>query len=95
MHPSPIRRLLAVVGATAILFAACGDDDDDSVDTPTTEPANDAVEAPDGLVSEGELTVCSDTPYEPFEMKEEDGTDTGFDMELARRSAPGPTSTSQ
>ena len=35
-------------------------------------------------MAEGDLTVCSDTPYEPFEMKEEDGTDTGFDMELAR-----------
>jgi polar amino acid transport system substrate-binding protein len=28
--------------------------------------------------------VCSDTPYEPFEIKEDDGTDTGFDMDLMR-----------
>ena len=36
-------------------------------------------------MAEGTLTVCSDTPYEPFEMKEEDGTDTGFDMDLVAR----------
>jgi polar amino acid transport system substrate-binding protein len=82
MPAIPIRRLLPIVGATALLFVACGDDDSD--DTATTEPAEDAVEAPEGLVADGLLTVCSDTPYEPFEMKEEDGTDTGFDMELMR-----------
>lgn len=81
MHPSPIRRLLAVVGATALLFAACGDDDD-SGDTTTTEADSDTVDAPEGLVSEGQVTICSDTPYEPFEMKDQEGNDTGFDIDL-------------
>ena len=83
MHLSFVRRSLALAGAAALLLAACGDDDDSS-DTTTTAPAEDTVEAPAGLVADGTLTVCSDTPYEPFEMKEDDGTDTGFDMELAR-----------
>jgi polar amino acid transport system substrate-binding protein len=85
MQLTPTRRLLAVAGASAFLFAACGDDDEGSDDTTTTEPpAGESVEAPEGLVSDGTITVCSDTPYEPFEIKEEDGTDTGFDMDLMR-----------
>ena len=35
-------------------------------------------------MADGTITVCSDTPYEPFEMKDDDGTDTGFDMDLVR-----------
>ena len=35
-------------------------------------------------MSEGTLTVCSDTPYEPFEFKDDAGTDTGYDMDLLR-----------
>jgi polar amino acid transport system substrate-binding protein len=84
MQLTSIRRLLVAIGATALLLSACGDDDDDSGASPTTEEDGDNVDAPEGLVSDGQLTVCSDTPYEPFEIKEEDGTDTGFDMELLR-----------
>jgi len=65
-----------------LLFAACGDDDASSGDTTTTSEGSDSVEAPAGLVTDGTITVCSDTPYEPFEMKDDDGTDTGFDMDL-------------
>ena len=36
------------------------------------------------LISEGELTVCTDAPYEPFEYQDEDGTWTGFDMDIMR-----------
>jgi polar amino acid transport system substrate-binding protein len=84
MHSTFARRLLAVAGAAALLLAACGDDDDEGGTDTTESDASAAVEPPSGLVSDGELTVCSDTPYEPFEMKEEDGTDTGFDMEVLR-----------
>jgi len=84
MHPSHTRRFLAVAAVAGLLFTGCGDDDDSDEGSPTTEPSGDAVEAPAGLVSDGEITICSDTPYEPFEMKEEDGTDTGFDIELVR-----------
>ena len=37
-----------------------------------------------GLVEDGTLTVCSDTPYEPFEFAGDDGEQTGFDIELLR-----------
>ena len=36
------------------------------------------------LISDGELTVCTDAPYEPFEYQEEDGTWAGFDMDIMR-----------
>ena len=36
------------------------------------------------LISDGELTVCTDAPYEPFEYQDEDGTWTGFDMDIMR-----------
>ncbi len=36
-----------------------------------------------GLVSDGNLTVCTDSPYPPMEF-EEDGEFTGFDIELMR-----------
>jgi polar amino acid transport system substrate-binding protein len=39
------------------------------------------------LVKEGSLTVCSDAPYEPFEFQAEDGTWTGFDMDVMRKIA--------
>jgi polar amino acid transport system substrate-binding protein len=84
MRPSPTRRLLVLAAVAGLLLAACGDDDDGDEGAPTTEPSEDTVEAPAGLVADGTITICSDTPYEPFEMKEEDGTDTGFDIDLVR-----------
>ena len=76
-------RFLAVLVPVALVLAACGDDSDEGTDA-TEAPADDAVAAPEGLVSEGTLTVCSDTPYEPFEFKDDAGTDTGYDMDLLR-----------
>lgn len=73
----------ATVVSLALVLGACGDDDDaGSGDTTTTEATE--VAAPDGLVSGGELTVCSDTPYEPFEFEGDDGEQTGYDIELLR-----------
>jgi polar amino acid transport system substrate-binding protein len=37
-----------------------------------------------GLVKSGTLTVCSDTPYEPFEFTTKAGAPTGFDLDLLR-----------
>jgi ABC-type amino acid transport substrate-binding protein len=34
------------------------------------------------LLTDGELLVCSDIPYPPFEFEDEDGEFTGFDIEL-------------
>lgn len=86
-HPT---RLLALLLPAALLFTACGDDGDDAADTTvTTGASSDAVTAPEGLVAEGTLTVCSDTPYEPFEFKDDAGVDTGYDMDLLRAIAEG------
>lgn len=77
------RHLLGLLLPAALLVAACGDDDTaDTADTTTTAPS--AVSAPEGLVSGDTLTVCSDTPYEPFEFKDDAGEDTGYDMDLLR-----------
>lgn len=75
MRYTPGRRLLAVVATALLVAAACGDDDESGT-------ANE--NAPEGLVSSGALTVCSDTPYEPFEFKDDSGRDTGYDMDLLR-----------
>jgi polar amino acid transport system substrate-binding protein len=57
---------------------------DDAADTGGDGGGGDALEAPDGLVSGGTLTICSDTPYEPFEFRDESGEDTGYDIDLLR-----------
>jgi len=38
-------------------------------------------------IAEGTLTVCTDAPYEPFEIYADDGTLTGFDMDMIREVA--------
>jgi ABC-type amino acid transport substrate-binding protein len=73
-----IIRLAALVAAGALLLGACGDDDGD--DNATSDGGS---SGPD-LVSSGTLTVCSDTPYEPFEFEGEDGEQTGYDIDLLR-----------
>lgn len=83
MQLRSLRRFAGVLLPAALLLAACGSDDADSADTTTTAP-DAAAEAPEGLVDEGALTVCSDTPYEPFEFKDDSGKDTGYDMDLLR-----------
>jgi polar amino acid transport system substrate-binding protein len=64
------RTLVVAVLALGLVAAACSDDD--SVDTESL-----------GLVNDGTLTVCTDSPYPPMEY-EEDGEFTGFDIELMR-----------
>jgi len=82
----PNRRVLALLALIALFVAACGSDDTTSATT-TTDGATAA--APAGLVTEGTLTVCSDTPYEPFEFKDEQDEDTGYDIDLLRAVADG------
>jgi ABC-type amino acid transport substrate-binding protein len=55
----------------AVALSGCGGDDGGGGDDGL------------GLVSEGQLTVCSDIPYRPFEY-EEGGEYVGFDMDLMR-----------
>ncbi|HUW03396.1 MAG TPA: basic amino acid ABC transporter substrate-binding protein [Acidimicrobiales bacterium] len=79
---SSLRRILALLMASALMFAACGDSDSDaSTDDGSGDPE------PSGeveLVSAGTLSVCSDTPYEPFEFEGDDGEQTGYDIDLLR-----------
>ena len=79
------KYLLVPLLALALVAAACGDDEGDDTtaapaggDTPATEAPADL-----GLVSAGNLTVCTDAPYPPMEI-EVDGEYTGFDIELMR-----------
>lgn len=78
--------ILSLVLLSALLLAACGDDEDtdeaEASASASAAPAGESGDAPE-TVDEGTLTVCSDTPYEPFEF-EEDGVDTGYDIDLLR-----------
>jgi polar amino acid transport system substrate-binding protein len=47
------------------------------------ETTTTAMESMDyNLVKDGTLTACSEIPYDPFEMEADDGTYTGFDVEM-------------
>jgi polar amino acid transport system substrate-binding protein len=76
-------RSLAALALVPLVLAvgACGDDN--KVDTASSSTtATTLTKAPSGLVKDGTLTVCSDTPYEPFEFEGTDGKQTGYDIEL-------------
>lgn len=68
-------RLLASLAALSIAVSACGGS---SSSSDTTAAAGFTP------IAAGKLTVCSDAPYEPFEFQAEDGTWTGFDMDVVR-----------
>jgi polar amino acid transport system substrate-binding protein len=61
-------RLSALLLVLVLVLAACGGDDGASGDFDTVES--------------GVLTVCTDAPYPPFEFQADDGTWTGFDLDL-------------
>lgn len=76
-----MKRLLTVSASLAVLalgLSACSDDSDSSAETTesTTETASFET------ISDGKLTVCTDSPYEPFEWQDDDGNWTGFDIDL-------------
>ena len=78
-------RLLAVLAAVPFVLAACGGSgasDDTSDSGPTDTTPIEVVDLTFTPMTAGKLTVCSDAPYEPFEFQAEDGTWTGFDMDL-------------
>ena len=76
-------RLMGVLAAAILVFAACGEDEpvqtDDNGD-------NGGGGTDYTLVAEGRLTVGSDIPYPPFEF-EEGGELTGFDVEIVQEVA--------
>lgn len=85
-HHRHVRSLLAALAAATLVLAACGDDDTtvSGDDDAPGQAGEETLEAPDGLVSSGTLTICTDTPYEPFEFRDEQGEDTGYDIDLLR-----------
>ncbi|WP_298751081.1 basic amino acid ABC transporter substrate-binding protein [uncultured Serinicoccus sp.] len=82
------NSFLPVIAASALAFslAACGSDDGGS-----EAGGGDAAGADLDLVTDGTLTVCSEVPYEPFEMEDPDSESgyTGFDIDLMQAIADG------
>ncbi|KQV77936.1 hypothetical protein ASC64_03740 [Nocardioides sp. Root122] len=76
---SPARTAAAALSSVALMAAlsACGGS--------ASGESGDALSKVD-LVFDGALTVCTDTPYAPFEY-EEKGKPTGFDIDLVRKVA--------
>jgi polar amino acid transport system substrate-binding protein len=87
MRTSRTVRLGAAAAALGLLLGACSSDDD-TTETDTTEEASGSASGTESaaeldLVSDDQLTVCSDIPYPPFEMEAEGGDGyTGFDIDL-------------
>ena len=77
-------RLLAVLGALLILFAACGSPDEEGDDGGTEPGGGGGQEEPAfETLEEGILTVGSCLDYRPFEFFEKGADEpTGFDVEL-------------
>jgi len=70
-----------VIGLIALFVpglavAGCGDDDDDGGDTETTASSEDL-----GLITEGTLSVGTDTPYPPFEIGQPPNI-SGYDIDV-------------
>ncbi len=77
------RSLLALplITVAALLLGACGGDDaSDETTTTASSGGSGGLEGVE-LVNDGQLTVCSDMPYKPFEF-DEDGETTGFDFDV-------------
>lgn len=78
--------MLAVAVLSALVLAACGGGE-------TTPPGGSGetdmgeMEHNFTLAVDGHLSVGSDIPYPPFEFEDDDGTLTGFDVDLVREVA--------
>ena len=64
---------LIALFATGLLVAGCGDDDDGGETTTSAEDL--------GLITEGTLTVGTDTPFPPFEIGQPPNI-SGYDIEV-------------
>ncbi|MGB6058008.1 MAG: basic amino acid ABC transporter substrate-binding protein [Microthrixaceae bacterium] len=75
--------LPAITVVAAMALAGCSSSDDNAKSDGDSGTKNEAAISLDGatLVKDGQLTVCSDMPYKPFEF-EEDGKTQGFDYEV-------------
>lgn len=80
------RRILSATALTAgmLALAACGSGSD-----PAASGSGDDTSTEGGdvqLVNAGQLTICSDVPYPPFEFQQ-DGQLVGYDIDIATRIA--------
>lgn len=83
-----LRLAVPTLAAGALVLTACGGDDGE----PETETTDGGAAAEDlGLISDGQLTVCSDIPYPPFEVEDADAESgySGFDMDIMQAVADG------
>ena len=84
-HPGRLATLVVVLG---LALAACGGADE-AGESPSAAGSGDGAAAPElEVIEEGQLTVCTDSPYRPFEF-EEDGEFTGFDVDIVNEIADG------
>ncbi|GHD10238.1 ABC transporter substrate-binding protein [Zhihengliuella salsuginis] len=74
--PSRTFKGLAIAAAATLALTACSSGGNEA------EPSEGG-EAGLSLMTEGQLTVCSDIPYEPFEFTDENGEIVGFDIDIA------------
>ncbi|WP_309081196.1 ABC transporter substrate-binding protein [Zhihengliuella sp.] len=75
-------KTVAVVAAAGLALTACSSGSTDSSPEASASQPTTASGVP--IFNEGELTVCSDIPYEPFEFTDESGEIVGFDIDIAR-----------
>ena len=68
------RSAAALVALGGVLLAGCSSSDDSSAD-------GTAADGSVATITSGSLTVCTNPPFEPFEL-EKDGEIVGFDMSL-------------
>lgn len=79
-HTAP--GLLTFAAVAALTLSACSSGGDGASDgSDTADGSGTADSATVDLVSDGELTLCTNLPYEPFEW-EVDGEIVGFDISL-------------
>ncbi|MGK2954573.1 MAG: ABC transporter substrate-binding protein [Solirubrobacterales bacterium] len=71
--------MTALAVMSALVLAACGSDDDSSSDSGDTSSASSSFSSE--LITDGTLTVGTDTPYPPFEFGKAPDYD-GFDIDM-------------
>lgn len=75
------RPLIALCAVAVLALGACGGSDDES--TGDGGSGSDTKAAAPKTIESGQLKVCSDIPYEPFEFEGDGpGGYTGFDIEV-------------
>jgi len=82
-------RLVVAIAATAALLAGCGGsgEDDTGGSAAAGEDHSAQVQAPDGLVEDGKLTIAADFQGPPFDYFDESGEKVGFDVEFDQAAA--------